>query len=73
MLVWMSEGVQRRLGTPASCLTSVSGKDFSHDNVFSTLLGFFSIRATAYQPELDVWSVARSDSSCIANESMTQK
>lgn len=64
MLVWMSEGVQRRLGTPMSCLTSVSSKPFSHDNVFSTLLGFYSIRTTAYRPELDIWSIARSDADC---------
>lgn len=73
MLIWLSEGAQRRLGTPTSCLTAVSGKELSHDNVFSTLLGFFSINATAYQPKLDIWSVARSEPSCTENERLTLK
>ncbi|AMM24573.1 hypothetical protein AX767_09600 [Variovorax sp. PAMC 28711] len=73
MIVWMSEGVQRRLRTPKSCLTSISGQPLSHDNVFSTLLGFFSINTKAYQPSLDVWSVARSSSNCTDTERLTLK
>lgn len=73
MLVWMSEGVQRRFETSMSCLTSVAGKPYSHDNVFSTLLGFFSVNTVAYQPGLDIWSIARSAPTCRKKERLTLK
>lgn len=64
MLAWMSEGAQARLGTSMACLAAVASRPFSHDNVFSTLLGFFDVKTTAYRSTRDIWAIARSDPQC---------
>lgn len=64
MLVWQSQDTQRRLDVPQACLASVSGRSYSHDNLFHSMLGFFGVSAAAYRPELDIWAIGRSESAC---------
>ncbi len=67
MLAWLSEGAQGRRGTPMACLTAIASRSFSHDNVFSTLLGLFDVKATAYRSAQDIWAIARSHPECREN------
>lgn len=67
MLVWQSQGTQRRLNLPQGCLASISGRSYSHDNLFHSILGFFGVTAAAYRPELDIWAIGRSESACEEN------
>ncbi|NPA55557.1 MAG: phosphoethanolamine--lipid A transferase [Epsilonproteobacteria bacterium] len=38
-----------------TCLTHLSNHKFSHDNLFSTLLGLFDIKTNVYQPDMDMF------------------
>ena len=68
MLTWFSDEAQERLNVPRACLASVTQDTFSHDNLFSTLLGFFNVVTTAYRPELDVLAAARKSLACTASQ-----
>ncbi|WP_308217176.1 phosphoethanolamine transferase [Variovorax sp. RO1] len=64
MLAWLPVQTQDRLKLPISCLASVAGQKYSHDNLFSTLLGFFGVATAAYRADLDVLAIARASPAC---------
>lgn len=64
MLAWLPAQTQHRLKLPISCLASVTGQKYSHDNLFSTLLGFFGVATAAYRADLDVLAIARASHAC---------
>ncbi|WP_081268185.1 phosphoethanolamine transferase [Variovorax paradoxus] len=64
MLAWLPAQTQERLKLPISCLASVAGQKYSHDNLFSTLLGFFGVATAAYRSDLDVLAIARASRAC---------
>lgn len=61
-LAWLSPGLQQRLAVSHQCLQQQTG-DFSHDNVFHTLMSLFAINSVLHQPELSLISAcqARTD------------
>lgn len=64
MLAWLPAQTQERLKLPISCLASVTGQKYSHDNLFSTLLGFFGVATAAYRADLDILAIARASHAC---------
>lgn len=59
MIAWLSAGAQKRLRLDTQALQDIGGDAFTHDNLFHTLLGAFSVRTGAYRPDLDLWAIAR--------------
>ncbi len=60
MLMWVSPGAARRLGVTPLVLQASSDAQYSHDNLFHTLLGAFEIDTAAYRSGLDIFAIARS-------------
>lgn len=61
MVMWQSAGSERSLGMTEHCLRdhAVEGQ-FSHDNVFHTVLGAHNIRTSVYNADLDMLRHCRS-------------
>lgn len=53
MILWLSKGMQDRLGFNADCFEHVLEKEASHDNLFSSLLGLLDVNSTTYDKSLD--------------------
>ncbi|MDZ4077864.1 MULTISPECIES: phosphoethanolamine--lipid A transferase [Hydrocarboniphaga] len=54
MFMWFSSGARQRLNVDANCLQQAAGSETSHDAIFHSLMGLFSVRSEAYQPDLDL-------------------
>lgn len=64
LLMWLSDGAERRLATSVECLERVSGRSWNHDSLFHTLLGLYEVSTHSYVGGLDVFSAARSNGEC---------
>ena len=51
-LMWFGENAKQEIKTER--LKKVASSDFSHDNLFHTLLGFMQIKTTLYKEEKDI-------------------
>ncbi|MEJ6023635.1 phosphoethanolamine transferase [Ramlibacter sp. PS4R-6] len=58
-VVWLSPALQQDAGIDDGCLRRRAQKAVSHDHLFHTLLGIFSVRTKAYEPALDVFAGCR--------------
>ena len=56
MIMWLSRGYTDLLKINRTCLTRSSGKRFSHDNVFDTVLDLFRIKTGLYNPEGNIFA-----------------
>lgn len=65
MLLWMSEGAQRRLLPAGGCMSALAARGFSHDNLFHTLLGAFAVDSSVYRAKLDILALANDASECV--------
>ena len=60
MVIWLSGAVQQMLGIDYDCLKKVARtENFSHDNIFSSVLGFFDIKTKFYNKEMDIFALCR--------------
>lgn len=59
MVMWLSAGLQRRLGASPSCLRARAMQVLSHDHVFHSVLGLLDVETTAHDPALDLLSDCR--------------
>lgn len=59
MLWWMSADYAAATKLDAGCLAAAKSSPFSHDHLFHSLLGAFSVQTTLYQPALDLFSGCR--------------
>lgn len=59
LLLWMSDGYQRRMGIDGQCLTRQLGQPFSHDNLYHTLLGMMAARDRHYRADMDLLAGCR--------------
>ncbi|WP_333797408.1 phosphoethanolamine transferase [Rheinheimera sp.] len=62
MLWWMSPGYAAAAKLDARCLAAAKSNPFSHDHLFHSLLGAFSVQTTLYQPALDLFDGCRAAS-----------
>jgi lipid A ethanolaminephosphotransferase len=54
MMLWLSGGYRNRFHIDQSCLLARQGQEFSHDNVFHSVLGMLNVSTAVYNPRLDV-------------------
>jgi len=60
MVFWASQEFRAARGLGADELQAASQRELSHDNLFHTVLGFFGVETSAYDPALDVFAGGRS-------------
>jgi lipid A ethanolaminephosphotransferase len=54
MMLWLSDGYVRDFRLDPACLAARAGQQFSHDNVFHSVLGLLRVRTAVYNPHLDI-------------------
>lgn len=54
MVLWMSPSLTRTLALDRQCLSAVSQRPASHDNLFHSVLGLMQVSATEYDPARDL-------------------
>lgn len=62
-VLWMSPGFRSDAGVDEACMRARAKQPVSHDNLFHTLLGVFSVRTRAYDPKLDIFAGCRTNRS----------
>jgi lipid A ethanolaminephosphotransferase len=58
-ILWMSQAFRGGAGVDEACMRARAEKPVSHDNLFHTLLGVFSVQTKIYDPELDIFAGCR--------------
>lgn len=58
-LLWLSEGYSKQATVDMSCMQRRRNEQYSHDNVFHLLLGFFDIQTTVRDENLDMLMACR--------------
>jgi glucan phosphoethanolaminetransferase (alkaline phosphatase superfamily) len=60
MVMWFGPGAYKNWGIDQGCMQGkLADSELSHDNVFYSLLGFFLVPGTVYQPQLDMFGSCR--------------
>ena len=54
MMLWLSDGFRSRFRISHNCLATRAAQQFSHDNVFHSVLGLLNVSTAVYNPKLDV-------------------
>jgi lipid A ethanolaminephosphotransferase len=54
MFFWLSPGFEQDNKINRSCLQAQTGSEYSHDNLFHTVLSLLNINTSLYKPELDM-------------------
>ena len=55
-IVWFSEGFTKLEHLDTICLTKEKENNYSHDNIFHSILGLLDIQTSAYQKRLEIFS-----------------
>lgn len=62
MLIWLSEDYQKRYGVDNQCLQKeAQQKNFSQDNLFSTMLGMTGVSTKEYRAQDDILTACRGE------------
>lgn len=61
MLMWFSANWQQQNRVSLTCLGKQTARPYSHDNVFSTLLGLMEVQTQVYQRERDILARCQKD------------
>lgn len=59
MMIWLSDSFRTRFHIDGRCLAERSGQEFSHDNVFHSILGMLGINTAVYDPGLDIFQACK--------------
>lgn len=54
-MLWFSDSFRSRFHINAACLNARRKQNFSHDNVFHSILGMLNVNTAVYDPELDIF------------------
>jgi len=54
MIIWFSEGFQKRAGVDLKCVLRKAASPASHDNIYHTLLDLNGVSSSTYDPSLDL-------------------
>jgi lipid A ethanolaminephosphotransferase len=60
-VLWMSDGFGRSRGIDKNCLSGRRDQPYSHDNIFHSLLGAFSVQTGLYRQEQDILAQCRTN------------
>ena len=58
-VMWVSPSYSRLFGVDTACLAAQADEEYSHDNLFHTVLGLMDVHSRHYEPGLDVTSRCR--------------
>jgi lipid A ethanolaminephosphotransferase len=61
-LLWLSETYAQDFAIDSQCLRQKAGGDYSHDNLFHSLLGMLEITTADYDASLDIFAGCRGSS-----------
>ena len=57
LILWLSDNITKSLNIDHQSLNNIAKNEhFSHDNIFSSILGIFNVKTQAYNPALDLLS-----------------
>ena len=56
MVLWMSQEYARNASFDVNCLATLTAKQFSHDNLFDSLLGMAGVETSEYNKQLDIFA-----------------
>jgi lipid A ethanolaminephosphotransferase len=59
MLFWTSRGYRAASALDMACVRDGADAEYSHDNLFHSVLGMFGVRTDVYQADLDVFASCR--------------
>lgn len=60
MVMWFSSAFAQNARLKLSCLrNNADSKEYSHDNLYHSILGLFGVQSSVYQPALDMFSPCR--------------
>lgn len=55
MIAWLSPQLEQRTGITQACLQSRRDIEYSHDNLFHSVLGLMGVQTAVYRPELNIF------------------
>jgi lipid A ethanolaminephosphotransferase len=55
MVLWMGDSYRDRFALGQRCLEARRVQEFSHDNVFHSVLGMLNLKTAVYNPQLDIF------------------
>ena len=58
-VLWLSQAYRSDAGVDEACMRARAREPVSHDNLFHTLLGVFSVQTNFYDPKLDIFAGCR--------------
>lgn len=56
LMLWFDERYRHRFNLNQACLQARRQQEYSHDNVFHSVLGMLNIKTRVYKPELDIFN-----------------
>ncbi|MGL6070019.1 phosphoethanolamine transferase [Craterilacuibacter sp.] len=59
MLMWFSDGYQKRNAVNTQCLSTKKSRSYSQDNLFHSVLGLLDISTSVYRQQLDLFAACR--------------
>jgi lipid A ethanolaminephosphotransferase len=61
-IAWLSPAFRQDTGVDEACMRKRAAQPVSHDNLFHTLLGVFSVQTSVYEPAMDIFAGCRTKS-----------
>ena len=58
-IIWLSEGFSNSANIDTECLKQNSSENYSHDNLFHSVIGMLDIQSLVYDAELDIFNHCR--------------
>lgn len=55
MMLWLGDSYRERFALGQRCLEARRVQEFSHDNVFHSVLGMLNLKTAVYNPQLDIF------------------
>jgi len=59
LMLWLSDGYRTHYQIDQRCMAARTGQEFSHDNVFHSVLGMLNVKTAIYNPRLDMFGACR--------------
>ena len=59
MVMWFEGDAARNFGINADAIRQISGKQYSHDNLFHSVLGLMGVETSVYEKSLDIFASCR--------------
>ncbi len=67
MIAWFSEGFAHTRRLDLSCVRDEAGNQYSHDNLFHSVLGLLDVQTSVYNARLDIFAACRNNDTVSVN------